>query len=99
MVTVVVYDISNDKERKSAEDICLDHGLQRIQHSVFRGRPDAAQVQALVVAFTAEAREEHEGGWDVHAYFIAEDDFKRHCRFTPEGQVADSAAEPEILVC
>jgi CRISPR-associated protein Cas2 len=34
---VLVYDISDDKERKKISETCLDYGLDRQQYSVFTG--------------------------------------------------------------
>ncbi len=37
MKTLVLYDISSDKERKKIADLCLDYGLERNQKSVYLG--------------------------------------------------------------
>ncbi len=37
MVTLFVYDISNDRVRTKVSEICLDYGLKRIQYSAFLG--------------------------------------------------------------
>ncbi len=37
MHILVVYDISEDRERGRIAELCLDFGLQRIQESVFIG--------------------------------------------------------------
>lgn len=37
MVTLFVYDISNDRIRTKVSEICLDYGLKRIQYSAFLG--------------------------------------------------------------
>lgn len=37
MITLVVYDIEDDKTRLKAANACLDYGLQRIQFSAFMG--------------------------------------------------------------
>lgn len=34
---MVIYDVSNDKERGKLAEICLDFGLERVQKSVFLG--------------------------------------------------------------
>jgi CRISPR-associated protein Cas2 len=37
VVTLFVYDISNDRIRTKVSEICLDYGLKRIQNSAFLG--------------------------------------------------------------
>jgi CRISPR-associated protein Cas2 len=37
MLIWVIYDISSDRERTKIAKSCLEHGLQRIQKSVFLG--------------------------------------------------------------
>lgn len=37
MVTLFVYDISNDRVRNKVSQLCQDYGLKRIQYSAFLG--------------------------------------------------------------
>jgi CRISPR-associated protein Cas2 len=37
MVSLVIYDIPDDRLRAKVADICLDYGLDRIQYSAFLG--------------------------------------------------------------
>lgn len=37
MVTLLIYDIADDKVRGKVAEVCLDYGLQRIQYSSFLG--------------------------------------------------------------
>jgi CRISPR-associated protein Cas2 len=37
MISLVIYDIPDDKLRAKVADICLDYGLDRIQYSAFLG--------------------------------------------------------------
>ncbi len=37
MVSLVIYDIPDDRLRAKVADICLDYGLERIQYSAFLG--------------------------------------------------------------
>jgi CRISPR-associated protein Cas2 len=37
MVSLVIYDIPDDRLRTKVADICLDYGLERIQFSAFLG--------------------------------------------------------------
>ncbi|HEY4694499.1 MAG TPA: CRISPR-associated endonuclease Cas2 [Candidatus Nanoarchaeia archaeon] len=48
MKVLVVYDISQDKERGKVAEICLDYGLERIQKSAFLGELSETLRQRLV---------------------------------------------------
>lgn len=37
MITLVIYDIPNDKIRNKIGEACKDYGLERIQYSAFLG--------------------------------------------------------------
>jgi len=37
VISLVIYDIPEDKLRAKVADICLDYGLDRIQYSAFLG--------------------------------------------------------------
>lgn len=37
LLTLVIYDISDDRTRTKVGNACLDYGLQRIQFSAFQG--------------------------------------------------------------
>jgi len=37
VVTLLIYDIADDKVRGKVAEVCLDYGLQRIQYSSFLG--------------------------------------------------------------
>jgi CRISPR-associated endonuclease Cas2 len=37
VISLVIYDIPDDKLRAKVADICLDYGLDRIQYSAFLG--------------------------------------------------------------
>ncbi|MBE0481068.1 MAG: CRISPR-associated endonuclease Cas2 [Dehalococcoidia bacterium] len=37
MISLVIYDIPDDRLRFKVADICLDYGLERIQYSAFLG--------------------------------------------------------------
>jgi len=43
MITLLIYDIPDDKRRAKVADACLDCGLQRIQWSAFMGELVAAK--------------------------------------------------------
>jgi CRISPR-associated protein Cas2 len=48
MLTWVVYDISKDRTRTKIADRCLDHGLQRVQKSVFLGEVAPNRVEEII---------------------------------------------------
>ncbi len=48
MFYMVIYDVPSDKIRPKLADICLDHGLERIQYSAFLGEMELAYKQALL---------------------------------------------------
>lgn len=37
MITLVIYDISNDRDREKLADLLFNFGLTRIQYSAFKG--------------------------------------------------------------
>ena len=38
MISLLIYDIPDDRLRAKVADICLDYGLERIQYSAFMGK-------------------------------------------------------------
>ncbi len=48
-MTLVVYDISNDRTRAKIADICLDYGLERIQYSAFAGDLTRTHAEELML--------------------------------------------------
>lgn len=48
MITLVVYDITDDRIRTRVADICLDYGLLRIQYSAFLGQMTRNQQEELL---------------------------------------------------
>lgn len=53
---VVIYDITDDKERKKISETCLDYGLDREQYSVFTGvvKPTHLRQLAKLLASIAQ---------------------------------------------
>lgn len=49
MLTWVIYDISDDKQRTKAAKCCLRSGLYRVQKSVFLGDLNSNQVDQLAL--------------------------------------------------
>ncbi|MEM3383579.1 MAG: CRISPR-associated endonuclease Cas2 [Nitrososphaerales archaeon] len=37
MITLVIYDISDDKDRYKVAELLMNYGLERIQYSGFKG--------------------------------------------------------------
>lgn len=89
MVTLVVYDVADNRERQKVERVCRDKGLSRVQYSVFRGSVGREARQALVRSLTALARKNPAETWDVQIYFISAEDFPAHVRLKAGGPVAD----------
>ena len=48
MMTLLVYDISDDRVRAKVADACLDYGLDRIQLSAFSGNLSRNHQEALM---------------------------------------------------
>lgn len=44
---LVVYDLSDDKDRRKTSELCLDYGLDRQQYSVFSGLLKPVHVREL----------------------------------------------------
>lgn len=49
MMTIVIYDISDDKVRMTVAAACLDYGLDRIQFSAFSGNLSRNYQEALMM--------------------------------------------------
>lgn len=48
-MTLLVYDISDDRVRSKVADACLDYGLDRIQYSAFSGNLSRNHQEALML--------------------------------------------------
>ena len=48
MVTLVIYDIPDDRLREKVADLCMDYGLIRIQYSAFLGEMTHNRQQELL---------------------------------------------------
>lgn len=47
MITLFVYDITNDRARTKIAQVCLDYGLKRIQYSAFLGELNTNRQEEL----------------------------------------------------
>lgn len=56
ILTLVIYDISDDKTRTKVSGTCLDFGLERIQYSAFQGLLSRNRRQELALKLTDELR-------------------------------------------
>ena len=48
MITLVIYDIPDDRVRNRLAEVCKDYGLQRIQYSAFQGDLNHNRRQELI---------------------------------------------------
>ena len=96
MITLVIYDISDNKLRKSVETVCRDIGVHRVQKSAFRGEIALEKHQRLRDNLTALL--ENTRRTDVQVYRISEDDFAGHLRLTNGAPAADGEAAPEFII-
>lgn len=48
LLTLVIYDIEDDRVRGRVANACKDYGLERIQYSAFRGALEASRRGELV---------------------------------------------------
>lgn len=69
---VVVYDITDDKERKKISETCLDYGLDRHQYSVFSGLVKPTHLRELAKVFRSIAT-----SGSVTVIPVASDDWER----------------------
>lgn len=49
MMTLLVYDITDDRARAKVADVCLDYGLDRIQFSAFSGQLSRNHQEAMML--------------------------------------------------
>ena len=96
MLTLALYDITDDRLRRRVERACQDGGLHRVQKSAFRGRLSTERRTALVDSLKSVIEDEED--CDVQVYAISDDDFARHIRLTGVGPVEDNEIDPEVLV-
>lgn len=48
MITLVIYDIPDDRVRNRMAEVCKDYGMERIQYSAFRGNLNHNRRQELI---------------------------------------------------
>jgi CRISPR-associated protein Cas2 len=57
VLTLVIYDISDDRTRTKVSETCLDYGLHRIQYSAFEGLLTRNRLEELALRLADELRE------------------------------------------
>lgn len=70
-LTLVIYDISDDRTRTKVSDACLDYGLVRIQYSAFEGLLSSNRRDELALVLSGLL---HEQGGKVALIPICERD-------------------------
>ena len=76
MVTLVVYDVSDNKVRTKICESCKDHGLTRVQWSVFRGKIGKSMRQRLLDHLQGLVTDVP--GSNVQMYVMNDKDFEQH---------------------
>ena len=71
MITLVIYDISDDRVRKRISDICKRFGLNRIQRSAFLGNITSSRRKELVRKLKRNLR----GEGNIQVFVICKPDF------------------------
>ena len=69
---LVIYDISDDKDRRKVSDTCLNYGLDRYQYSVFAGRLKSIHLREL-----AKVLRPHAETGQITVMTVAVDDWTR----------------------
>src|SRR5262249_43809012 len=71
MLTLVIYDIENDRARHRVSEACKDYGLQRVQKSAFRGELNTNRREMLYQRL-AETLGRRAGS--IHIYVVCDRD-------------------------
>lgn len=98
MVTLIIYDIADNKLRKQVEEIILDEGLHRIQYSAFRAQTRTSHRLSLVkelkmLASTVESSET----FSIHVYFIGAPEFDKHVEIGSGYRPCHDGGDSEIV--
>ncbi len=56
MISLVIYDIPDDRLRSKVADICLDYGLERIQFSAFLGELNHNRREELLLKIRRQVK-------------------------------------------
>jgi CRISPR-associated protein Cas2 len=71
MMTLVIYDIEDDRVRHRVSEACKDYGLRRIQKSAFRGQLNTNRCEMLYQRLT-ETLGRRAGS--IHIYVVCDRD-------------------------
>ena len=94
MYYLVIYDVPSDRIRPKLADICLDHGLMRIQYSAFFGEMAAEYKQALLGKLK---RRLGDAEGNIQIYPICERDFKQRQVFINPAPATEKKEKIEML--
>ncbi len=73
MISLLIYDIPDDKLRAKVADICLDYGLERIQFSAFLGKLDHSRQEEILLKLKRQVGE-HQA--NIQLYPICDKDLR-----------------------
>lgn len=96
LLTIVAFDIPNDKTRRKIGEMCLDYGLLRVQYSVFEGPMTRNRREELALRLRARIEGDPEGG-RVAVYPIGEREAAQCIRHVRVVSVPEPAPEPMML--
>ena len=83
MISLVIYDITDDRLRAKVADICLDYGLERIQYSAFRGELNHNRQEELLQKIKRKVGKK---AANVQLYPICEKDLRLKKEIRVEGE-------------
>lgn len=86
-MTLVIYDIENDRVRNRISEACKDYGLRRVQKSAFRGELNTNRREMLYQRLQQMLG--HSVG-SIHLYVLCDRDAKEI--FTIEGETRNEPA-------
>ena len=87
MITLVIYDISDDNIRLKVANICKRFGLSRIQKSAFLGDIPSARRKELVM----KLRRSLKGEGNIQVFVICKPDFSLREVIGSEGEFEDES--------
>ncbi len=90
MVTLVVYDIPDDRVRYRISEACKDYGLERIQYSAFMGELNTNKREELNQRLRRTLGLE-EG--DIRLYVMCDKDLRLRKEIINESNVSDPSTE------
>jgi CRISPR-associated protein Cas2 len=72
-MTLVIYDIENDRVRNRISEACKDYGLRRVQKSAFRGELNTNRREMLYQRLQQTLAA---GAGSIHLYVLCDRDAK-----------------------